>query len=265
MKKIIILGFCLVLSLAFFQLKPAKAATEVTDQKCSIAAGEGGGPAISDEERFRSNQTFTPAKNRLTKVSAYLRGTGTGRFHIDLYHGNSFVAKTTSAAEPNGDSYVSVSFPSPITLTPGDGSYKIIVRKNDDNAVLYWFADWDCYSGGMAYLGDTPLGGPDSSFGFITFGYDVTSGSDETADNATQATSPGQSQVNNAGTSQANDQSQNLTSKGKVAQEGQKFLSWFEGMPLWQKIFYSVGILLILVGIGYLIYRAVKRKKEKNK
>lgn len=264
MKKIIILGICLVLSLGFSQFKPAKAATEVTDQKCSIAAGEGGGPAISDEERFRSNQTFTPAKNRLTKVSAYLRGTGTGRFHIDLYHGNSFVAKTTSAAEPNGDSYVSVSFPSPITLTPGDGSYKIIVRKNDDNAVLYWFADWDCYSGGMAYLGDTPLGGPDSSFGFITFGYDASSATDESVDETTQATSPGQSQVDNTGASQATNQSQNLTSRGKVTQEGQEVLSWFEDMPLWQKIFNIVGILLVLAGIAYLIYRTVKRRKEKK-
>ena len=264
MKKIITISCCLLLVLGFLLPVKTKAATEVSDQKCGIAAGEGGGPAISDEERFRANQTFTPAKNRLTKVSAYLRGTGTGRFHIDLYHGESFIAKTTSAAEPNGDSYVSVSFPSPITLTPGDGSYKIIVRKNDDNAVLYWFANWDCYSGGMAYLGDTPLGGPDSSFGFITFGYDETSPSGESGTSTTPTSSANQNQLqNNASTSDQAQNQKDSASKGKAAQQGQKILSWFESMPLWQKIFNIVGIIIVLAGIGFLIYRAVKRRKPR--
>jgi hypothetical protein len=35
-------------------------------------------------------------------------------------------------------------------------------------------------------------------------------------------------------------------------------------LPLWQQILYIIGTLLILAGLGYLIYRTIKRKKIKS-
>ena len=262
MKKVIILGFCLVLSLAFFQVKTVKAATEAYDQRCIIGAGEGGYTDIRGaSEEVQLNQTFTPTKNRLTKISLYLKGTATGNFHIDLYHNDNFIASTPSEPEPNGSFYVSQSFSQPVAVTPGDGNYKIIPRKSGDNISLFWYVKLDCYDGGIAYVGNNPFGDSNYDFGFVTFGYNATA-TDDSVDNS-QAADLDQSQLQDTNSPASQTQDQN-TSQGKIAQKEQKALSFVESMPLWQKIFFSVGTLLVLAGIGYLIYRAVKRRKERN-
>lgn len=339
MKKGLIVLICLLFALVI-NLPQQVIASDSYDQRC-IA----GSPAMISINQSESNvlsQTFKPSKNRLTKISIYVRGTGTGNFHIDLYRGNTYVASTPSEPEPNGEYYVSQSFTEAVAVTPGDNSHKIIPRLSGDNSDLYWHFDQNCYSGGIAYKGDWYLNdNPIWDFGFVTFGHDATSPSESAGVSPTSSSGSGSSQTPSASgglasmgvidpnikaptnlrynlkdnavnlawdTSETADingyniyrskdnkdfefiagtDKDTLTFKDTMIDKNQTYYYFVRTrkgeaesdtsnivkveqkenqasaeskLPLWQQILYIIGALLILAGLGYLIYRIIKRK-----
>ena len=127
------------------------------------------------------SQTFTPTKDRITRISAYLKGTGTGNFYFELYKGDNFISSTPASAEPNGAIYISQYFVGDFSVAPGDSTYKIVPRLSEGNDSLYWNFQIDCYDGGIAYKGSSYLNNNIRwDFGFATFGHDYSGTEDDT-------------------------------------------------------------------------------------
>lgn len=256
MNKLITISFVLLLTLGFFHPIEAKAATEVKDQSCII--NDVTGPTVNSiyDDAVKITQSFTPSKNRLTKISVLINGSSSYDFWIDLYYKGSLIASTERSSSPDTIVYVSQRFSQPVTVTPGDGNYRIAIRS--DLAPRQWHRTSGCYSGGMAYYNNDPLIDANTDFGFVTFGYDATA-TDDSVDNS-QATAE-QDQLSNSNVN-AQNTNQNKN-QGKIAKEKQNIISGLESMPLWQQFFYLIAIFLIIAGISYLIFEAVKRKKKK--
>lgn len=347
MKKSLIVLISLLFALVI-NLPQQVFAADSYDQRCIASS-----PAMISINQSESNvlsQTFKPSKNRLTKISIYVWGTGTGNFHIDLYRGDTYLASTPSEPEPNGEYYVSQSFSEAVTVTPGDNSYRIIPRISGDNSDLYWHFDQNCYSGGIAYKGDWYLNdNPIWDFGFVTFGHNAAAPSSSAGVSPTASSGQENSQAPSASGGLASvgiidqkikapanlrynlkDNAVNLawdasettdingyniykskdnkdfefitgtdkdtlifkdtmvesnqtyyyfarTRKGEAesdvsnvvkvewAEQKQDQASVESKMPLWQQILYVIGTLLILAGLGYLIYRTIKKQKNKVK
>jgi phosphotransferase system IIB component len=339
MKKGLVVLICLLFTLVIIFPQHVFAADSY-DQRC--IAGSRYVTRINQPESHVLSQTFKPSKNRLTKISIYLYGTGTGNFHIDLYRGNTYIASTPSGPEPNGEYYVSQSFSEAVAVTPGDNSYKIIPRVGGDNPDLYWYEEMNCYNGGIAYEGANYLNNdPIWDFGFVTFGHDAASPSASAGVSPTASSGQESSQTPGASGSLASmgivdpnikaptnlrynlkDNAVNLvwdasetaeidgyniyrskdnkdfefitgtdqntvtfkdtmidknqtyyyfvrTRKGEAesdvsnivkVEQKENQASAESKLPLWQQILYIIGALLILAGLGYLIYRIIKKK-----
>jgi hypothetical protein len=158
----ITLTFLLSIFLLLFQLKTVYADT--ADQQCTSGSYD----FHLNIANNNIEQTFTPSKDKLTKVDIIVSGDGEGSVGIRIKHGTDTIYLSGVQSEPNGTSTVSFSFDA-IDVTPGDAQYIIDPYVNRSNTLLSWYYKNNCYAGGKARLSNTSM---PYDMAFVTYGPD---------------------------------------------------------------------------------------------
>jgi hypothetical protein len=139
------------------------------DQLCDASGSTGWTTVIRQNPHF-TTQTFTPQQNRLSRVVLDMLGDGVGSAALAIFHDDALIALNTNdmVAEPNGRGDMGFNF-NDITLVPND-VYQIFPIYSYGNTSLGWYWNYNCYSGGTAYVGSSVQ---DNDFGFATYGFTI--------------------------------------------------------------------------------------------
>lgn len=255
----------------FLFIPTAISAADVADQGTGCPAPGPIGANFMVTRSPDSYQTFTPALNRLSKVSipVSIEGLVSQNITLKIYQGGTLVTSSTlSGLSPSAGVYTPLTFDfTDIPVTPG-ATYKMILSTSDTGVAG---ADWmstgsNCYAGGTSY-GWGAINNYDYSF--ITYGWDyiapataapsTNSTTKSTTTAAPAATDTQTSTVSPATVVPAASTDTNTTGNNTV-----KKMTLIESVVA-KPIYWIIPLAVILLAaIGFLVFYELKLKNKKN-